>query len=1199
MRKRLLIASALLLFALPAAGVLWLLHTQAGLQWAVAQLGHFRTFDIKIEGVTGTLAGPLSVRRFELDHPRVHVVLNDLNADFRLSGLFLLSVNARAVSGRDGLVEMRRVPESPDSGKATRFLPRLLRINARDITLTNVRYVNMNGFTLDADRVAAKHVRMSSTDLRVEDFEAQAPWVSARGNYEMHSARPLRLAADAAGTLRAPEGVPLEVQAKLAGNLDELLMEAQLKSPDVANVRATLTRPNDSWRIAGRIASSSLGLDGIMKKPPFRFEDVALRFEVIPEHIHADGALTIPGVGPLLADAAGQFADKRLTITRADVRARDSNARVLASGSVQFGGESAAIDANARWTQLQYPLTGRATVRSAEGQLKLNGSMPYTFTVSGALGGEQVPAATLTANGVLSKEDVRLDAYAVRTLKGSLAGSGRMRFDKPQQWSIDAVAANLDPAPLYADAPGRVSFTAQAHGSGLDRNAYFDVRVDKVQGELRGERVRGHGRVERVTNGWRLHDVNARWSTSRVAASGLIGKRLDVQWSMRVRSLRRFIPEFRGQVISSGRATGALETPHVVATLDASNVRLGDWRIGAVQVDGDVDAGSDRPSRLTLHASNVGLAQPWFSDVQLDAAGNRAAHDLVLTVLGTSSETDAAARGQMKLRGGYKDGVWTTQIYDINARDDIRELKLQQATQAVLARDHASLDPLCLVIATGTVCAQGTWQRNGAWSAQAQLDALPLAALLGEHEDEQRLTGTMSGSARGGATAGVPWQGEANLRVNDAVLHYKLADGADEDVQLGSGALTASADAARYALNVDLRALENTFVRGEVQLARTGVALTSMPMQGEIKARTADANVLPLLVPDIDRAAGVMEADIELSGNLAAPGIDGRVALNDGELDSYRVNLALRELQATAQLQDTGLTFNASAKAGDGALSTNGRLQWEQHEPRGWLRLSGKDLLVADLPEYRVVASPDLTFQLAGRKIDVSGDVLIPSARIQPADLSGAVRLSDDARLIDERAAGDSGFIVASTIRTIIGDDVRLDTFGLQGQLLGEVTTVVHTSEDPIGRGELNIKEGRYEAYGQKLDITRGRLLMDNTPLDDPALDIQAERKLEEIKLGLNVRGTLRAPRLSFFSEPSMPQTQIVEYLLVGGSLDDYQNRDAQASGSTGNSLALQGGGLLASRLGRRIGLEEVGVESDVNTGAALVLGKFLSPRLF
>ena len=44
-------------------------------------------------------------------------------------------------------------------------------------------------------------------------------------------------------------------------------------------------------------------------------------------------------------------------------------------------------------------------------------------------------------------------------------------------------------------------------------------------------------------------------------------------------------------------------------------------------------------------------------------------------------------------------------------------------------------------------------------------------------------------------------------------------------------------------------------------------------------------------------------------------------------------------------------------------------------------------------------------------------------------------------------------------------------------------------------------------------------------------IDIEARRKIEAITVGLNVRGTLQEPRLTFFSDPSMPQTQIASYL--------------------------------------------------------------------
>ena len=82
-----------------------------------------------------------------------------------------------------------------------------------------------------------------------------------------------------------------------------------------------------------------------------------------------------------------------------------------------------------------------------------------------------------------------------------------------------------------------------------------------------------------------------------------------------------------------------------------------------------------------------------------------------------------------------------------------------------------------------------------------------------------------------------------------------------------------------------------------------------------------------------------------------------------------------------------------------------------------------------------------------------------------------------------------------------------------------------------------------------------------------------------------------------------MPQTQIVSYLLTGKSMSSMGSSDTTTMNSARETLAFQGGGLLASQLGRRLGLEEVGVESSTDSAGesntSLVLGKFLSPRLF
>ena len=171
----------------------------------------------------------------------------------------------------------------------------------------------------------------------------------------------------------------------------------------------------------------------------------------------------------------------------------------------------------------------------------------------------------------------------------------------------------------------------------------------------------------------------------------------------------------------------------------------------------------------------------------------------------------------------------------------------------------------------------------------------------------------------------------------------------------------------------------------------------------------------------------------------------------------------------------------------------------------GSLQLKGNRLLVADLPEYRVLASPDLRFDINDKNINVKGEVLIPEARLQPREVVGAVQLSADAHFKDETLLErkQSGWNINSDASIRLGDKISFDGLGLQGRLSGEVMTRLHTGDIAAGSGELSVNDGNYEIYGQKLDIKRGRLIYDNTPLGDPGLDIQAERKIDTTTVGV------------------------------------------------------------------------------------------------
>jgi len=269
----------------------------------------------------------------------------------------------------------------------------------------------------------------------------------------------------------------------------------------------------------------------------------------------------------------------------------------------------------------------------------------------------------------------------------------------------------------------------------------------------------------------------------------------------------------------------------------------------------------------------------------------------------------------------------------------------------------------------------------------------------------------------------------------------------------------------------------------------------------------------------------------------------------------------------------------------------------------GQLRLAGENLTLADTPEYRIVASPDLTVQVGADGYDVTGEVRVPVARISPRDLSTTVSTSPDERIVGMEIVetGPSTLErVRSSVRVVLGDDVRVDSYGLKAKLGGDVTVLTRPGDVVRGDGAIRVVEGEYKAFGQYVKITRGVLSYARTPINEPTLDLVGEREIkgEDIVVRINVRGTLSNPFVTLSSDPPMPENEALSYLIMGRSLDTLQSGEAASVDRAAQSLAISGGGLLLGGIGTRLGLDEVAVEQD-EEDASVVIGKYLSPKLF
>jgi translocation and assembly module TamB len=374
------------------------------------------------------------------------------------------------------------------------------------------------------------------------------------------------------------------------------------------------------------------------------------------------------------------------------------------------------------------------------------------------------------------------------------------------------------------------------------------------------------------------------------------------------------------------------------------------------------------------------------------------------------------------------------------------------------------------------------------------------------------------------------------------------------------------------------------------------------PLSGTVNLDIPDVRFLDPLLTDVKIAGGAVTARIRLAGYLDAPALNGTASLTKGLTDIPELGVTVENINLEAQSEGSDIVLSGSADSGEGNIRLAGKLSLDPE--RAWpydVKLQGERFTIASLPEMDIQANPNL--QVAGslQQINITGSVLIPRARITlkklPPDI---IKVSADQVIVGPMAppAEQTSAAVPVNINVIasLGDDVYFDGQGLRTNLTGSINVRSLQTNTLIGNGVLELRNGRYEGYGQKLAIQRGRLLFAG-PLDNPALDIQATRTVGDVVAGLALTGNADSPQSRLFSTPAMSDTEILSYLVTGKPLSAASSsNDSQALAAAAASLGVNNP--VAEEIRQTLGIE-IGMQSGTtDADTALTVGKQLSPSL-
>jgi translocation and assembly module TamB len=1200
MRKVLIISGIVLLvvFSIPAIVFYWLCYTESGLHWLAGRTQGLKTARIEFEGLTGYLAGPIHVDRFVLDHPRVRIDARDVNARVHLSDLWVQTVHVEQAEAARIAVQLRRVPPSQEK-REPRFLPAWLRIRASRIDVARANLLLQNGMDFDAAPVRAS-ATLTTDELVVSRSSVNSEKYTLSGPVTLRARDPIALEGSVDWLVTMPEQPRYAGQVTFLGDLAKLDFKGGVTQPFIASYEGSALDLTAGWNWQATASTSGFNLKPWQPDSNLGAFAAALKANGSSDSLNVSGVITPKDLdtGPLAVSLRGAYRDRRLRADELVVSLQGTRGLLQARGEFMFDGGVPSTRLDGRWSRLQWPLKGTPLVRSPAGEFSIGGEMPFLITLKGDVdAGGRFPAATFSARTVLAQGRISAPQFHAKALQGEIGGNGELSWSPAKSWRAGIEATALDPRVLHAEFPGRVNFRLTGSGTDFDAKSKWDVALENVSGTLRSQPISGRARVRHEHGTYRISNGDVRFGGAHLVANGVYGPVNDLNVTLDAPDLARVIPEIRGGVNLRAGLQGDEKTPLLKINVRAQGLEYERYRVQQVTADGQIDLRDQLASWLTLDVADLGMEERRLRSIRARLEGRASRHELDLAVNAGNAQVS------LHTRGGYEKETWTGVLDALSFAAGETRMNLDAPAKLAASRKHALLEQACLVGGEQRACAQGQWQMQGPWNVEIVGTDLPLKTLAAGLPRPLEYSGTLDLDIRASGSPRQPWTGVARADFSNGVFRYKRAGGKIQSVAIGTGRAQFAADVERYTARLNLRAEPGVRIRGEARARRrSGEAWQQLPLAGSIEAETNDLGFIPILVPEVDRASGNLKADLTLNGRLGSPRFDGALDLTNGEMDLYAVNLLLREIGMDVELAGNSLNLTANAVAGKGRIAVNGDVSWSERQPKGTLRLTGENLLLADVPEARIVASPNLRFRVDGRRIDVDGAVRVPNARLAPANLTGAMLPSEDEVIVgEETQSPESRFIVTTGVHLILGDDVTIESYGLTGKLGGGVLVYSATGEVSTGIGEIKVEEGKYTFYSRELDIEFGRLVFSGGPLGDPGVDLRAIKQYPDVLAGVNVRGTLRNPRVSFFSDPPLPQTQIVSILVAGRTLDSLQDGGATSGSMNSTALLAQGGAILANRLGEQLGLnlDEISVESESADETSLVLGKYLSPRLY
>lgn len=385
-----------------------------------------------------------------------------------------------------------------------------------------------------------------------------------------------------------------------------------------------------------------------------------------------------------------------------------------------------------------------------------------------------------------------------------------------------------------------------------------------------------------------------------------------------------------------------------------------------------------------------------------------------------------------------------------------------------------------------------------------------------------------------------------------------------------------------------------------------------LPLRASITGRLNLQLITFLIDADSQQLKGELTTDIDLSGNFASPKINGNMQLQDSRYEHFISGTVIEAINCNIQAQQTTLQINncQATDGGKGNFNLTGKMQLPVNKSAGLidLNVAAQKVSLLKRPDFESEISGDIALSgnfdamLASGKLDLTPLTILIDSPLS----SGIPTLKVEEVKSFKTANTDSSENTDEDQQTAI-PEVKLDVTliadqqaylrgrGVDAELQGKIA-VYGTLANPRYDGEIKTIRGVFELFNKSFELESGRVNFTNNAI---TLAISSVYKKNEQQIRAELSGTVDQLKLSLSAIPSLPEDEILAFIIFGKSIKKITPFEAVQLASAVQQL--RGGNNSFDLIGgtrKFLGVDALSIES-ADEGVNVGVGKYLNERVY